>query len=204
MATSSAQLSAASPDLLLTSARSTRWTYSRPTPTTQIPKIRHSQRTISANSHQRPAKAAPKASRKPNIFLLLSETFEFESVPVEPLSYSDPFLLSATYAFTPHHVITNALEIRIHEIPLSDGTILRRHQPLVVLASISVPDDCLHADIPDLDISLAATNRTEMLNALQDLIAFLWHEYALEDNANLTPKAQQLKACLLRDYAVAS
>ena len=65
-------------------------------------------------------------------------------------------------------------------------------------------DDYFRADVPELDISLAATGRNEMLDALQDLIAVRWEEYALEDDDNLTLKAQKLKACLLRDYTLAT
>ena len=199
----SAQLSAASPNLTLTPGCSARWTHSNPALTYQIYRPA---KIVSADSRkaqlQRLAKAASKASSKPNIVALLSGNLE--SVPVGPLSYSYLTLLSTSLGFTPHLDISNSFEIEIQDLSLPDGTILRRRQPLVVLASISDPDDCFHADIPDLDISLAAANRAEMLSALQDLIVFLWQEYALEDDANLTPKAQQLKACLLRDYAVAS
>ncbi len=99
---------------------------------------------------------------------------------------------------------TSSFRIEIQQFALPNGQTLRRHTSLVLLAEITESRDSYIAEVPGLDIPLAAITPQEMQDAIEDLIPFLWQQYALEDDSNLTPKARTLKARLLTDYAVIS
>ena len=95
-------------------------------------------------------------------------------------------------------------EVEVCDIHIGGGDVLRPKKPLVLRASLCDPDGCYRADVPGIETPIAAFGRNEMIDAFTDLLAHLWKEYALEEDVNLKPRAQQLKACLLRDYSVVS
>ena len=89
------------------------------------------------------------------------------------------------------------------EFPLQDGSALRCRRSLELTVSSTNADDGFKAyRVQGLPITLTAPSHDEAVGALFDLVPVLWQEYALESDANLTPKAQALKALLLRDFAV--
>lgn len=111
--------------------------------------------------------------------------------------------LVSKLTFQPVTTVSRAFEnfeIKVQDVPHPSGSTLRRLQPLILHAKRSQSGDCYQACVPDLDIPLVAVSREEMIAALQDLIVVLWDEYALENDANLTPKAKELKGRLLRDF----
>ena len=57
-------------------------------------------------------------------------------------------------------------------------------------------------DVKELEISITAYTREELVDLLHDFIVVLWNEYALEDDANLTANAQELKNLMLNDFYV--
>ena len=91
-------------------------------------------------------------------------------------------------------------EIEVDAVRLDSGVVLRPSKPLVLSAHLSESGECYRAEVPELDITLAAFDKKDIQDAFCDLLATLWEEYALEDDDNLTAKARRLKACLLRDY----
>lgn len=93
-----------------------------------------------------------------------------------------------------------SLEIDVEDVPIGEGVVLTRREPLVLRASFRGPDDCYCAEVPGLDVPIAAYSRMELYDALRDLIAVFWMEYALEDDAKLTARGRRLKARLRRDY----
>lgn len=93
-----------------------------------------------------------------------------------------------------------SLEIEVGDIPIGKGVVLIRREPLVLRASLGGPDDCYCAEVPGLNVPIAAYSRMELIDALRDLIAVFWMEYALEDDAKLTARGRRLKARLRRDY----
>ena len=95
-------------------------------------------------------------------------------------------------------------EVEVRDIHIGGGDVLRPKKPLVLRASLCDPDGCYRAEVPGIETPIAAFGRNEMIDAFTDLLAHLWKEYALEEDANLKPRAQRLKACLLRDYTVVS
>ena len=95
-------------------------------------------------------------------------------------------------------------EVEIRDICIDGGAVLRPNEPLVLRASLCDPDGCYRADVPGIGTPLAAFSPAEMIDAFTDLLAHMWKEYALEEDANLKPRAQRLKACLLQDYTVVS
>ena len=92
------------------------------------------------------------------------------------------------------------LVITVGDVRIDQGVALRRYEPLVLQASLCDPDDCYRAEVPGLEMPIAAYGRGELIDALCDLIAVSWKEYALEDDAKLTARGKRLKARLLRDY----
>jgi hypothetical protein len=94
----------------------------------------------------------------------------------------------------------DSLEIAVEEVAIGGDVVLHRREPLVLRASLCAPDECYRAEVPGLELRISAYCRDELIDALRDLIAALWIEYALEDDANLTGRGKRLKARLLRDY----
>ena len=93
-------------------------------------------------------------------------------------------------------------EVKVCDIYIGGGAVLRPNEPLVLLASLCDPDGCYRADVPGIGTPLAAFSPEEMIDAFTDLLAHLWKEYALEEDANLKPRARRLKERILRDYTV--
>jgi len=56
----------------------------------------------------------------------------------------------------------------------------------------------LFIKIPQLDIDVVGETRDELFSEFQKQIVMLWEEYATEEDANLTPSAQELKRNLLK------
>ena len=118
----------------------------------------------------------------------------FESLPSMPglVAFSDAYDSISFFPF----------ELKIQDVELAPGVVLRRRDPLVLRASQTEPDGCLSAEVPGLNTPVAGYGLDEMRDALCDLIAVLWEEYALEDSANLTARAKELKEHLIQNYAV--
>ena len=95
---------------------------------------------------------------------------------------------------------SESVAIAIRDVRIGQHLILRPHEPLVLRASLCVPDDCYRADVPGLEMPISAYSVWELVDAFRDLIAVFWKEYALEDDAKLTARGKRLKARLLRDY----
>ena len=93
-------------------------------------------------------------------------------------------------------------EVEVDEIHIGGGAVLRPNEPLMLRASLCDPDGCYRADVPGIGTPLAAFSPKEMIDACSDLLAHLWEQYVLEEDANLKPRAQQIKTFLLRDYTV--
>ena len=93
-----------------------------------------------------------------------------------------------------------SLEITVDDVTIDRGVVLRRRETLVLRASLREPDDCYRAEVPGIGLPIAAYTRGELIDAVRDLIAVSWKEYALEDDANLTSRGKRLKAHLLREY----
>lgn len=93
-----------------------------------------------------------------------------------------------------------SVAIAICDVRIGRNLILRPRKPLVLRASLCVPDDCYRADVPGLEMPISAYDPRELIDAFRDLIAILWKEYALENDAKLTARGKRLKARLLRDY----
>ena len=92
------------------------------------------------------------------------------------------------------------LEVEIHEVKTPQGLLLRRHEPLTLRAFFS--DGCHSAEVPELEMPVAAYSRQELADAVNDLVGVLWEEYAMEDDAKLTKQARVLKQRLLSNYTV--
>ena len=90
--------------------------------------------------------------------------------------------------------------IAIRDVRIGRNLILCPRDPLVLRASLCVPDGCYRADVPGLEMPISAYSARELVDAFRDLIAVLWKEYALENDAKLTARGKRLKARLLRDY----
>ena len=93
-------------------------------------------------------------------------------------------------------------ELDIRDVDIGGGVVLRRDEPLLLRASLCDTDGCYRANVPGVGLPLSAFSREEMIEALSDLLALLWEEYAQEEDVNLTVRAQRVKASLLRDYTV--
>ena len=93
-----------------------------------------------------------------------------------------------------------SLEITLRDVKIGRGVVLRRCEPLVLRTTLCDPDGCYRADVPGLEVPISAYDRGELVDAYSELVAVLWKEYALEDDANLTARGKSLKARLLRDY----
>ena len=93
-----------------------------------------------------------------------------------------------------------SLEITVGDVTIGRGVVLRRRETLVLRAPLCEPDECYRAEVPGIELPVAAYTREELIDAICDLIAVSWKEYALEDDAKLTPRGQRLKARLLREY----
>ena len=105
------------------------------------------------------------------------------------------------------HAVTDVLQPRSwgdgNEFPLPSGSTLRSHRPLELFVWSTSEDDSFKTyRVLGLPISLMATNHDDAVGALYDLIPVLWIEYASEVDANLSPRARELKALLLRDFFV--
>ncbi len=89
----------------------------------------------------------------------------------------------------------------LREIALDSG-VLRRNAPFVVKPYVSESHECYRAEVEELGLSISAYTRQELVEAIQDMIAVLWQEYAMEDDENLTESAAALKRRLLEDFRI--
>ena len=92
-------------------------------------------------------------------------------------------------------------EIILQDVVFERG-VLHRREPLVLRPVPSESGALYQLDIDELEISIAAYSREELVDALHDFLIVLWNEYALEDDANLTINACELKYRLLSDFCV--
>ena len=92
--------------------------------------------------------------------------------------------------------------LRIQDIPLDDGTVLRRKMILTLDVVITESGDLYQAEIDGLDYTVAAVDLAGLKEATEDLITLYWYEYAQEDDENLAQKAMKIKETMLRDFMV--
>lgn len=92
-------------------------------------------------------------------------------------------------------------EIIVQDVEIERGMLSRR-EPLVLHPIPSDSGELYQLDVTELEISITAYTREELVDALHNLIAVLWNEYALEDDANLTTNARVLKNRMLHDFYV--
>lgn len=92
-------------------------------------------------------------------------------------------------------------EIVLQDVAFEQG-VLHRREPLVLHPFSSESGELYQLEIHELEISITAYSREELVDALQDFFIVLWNEYALEDDANLTVNARELKNLLLSDFCV--
>ena len=92
----------------------------------------------------------------------------------------------------------SCLQIEVWEIPLGGGKLIIPNSPPLIFYFLSY-DEKPYYDIENevLNISVYGDSLEELEKMLYEEIAFLWESYALEDDANLTPAAQELKKRLL-------
>ncbi len=94
------------------------------------------------------------------------------------------------------------VEIVIAEVRTPQGVLLRRDHPLCLRASRS--EGCYVAEVPELEMPIAAYSHGELADAFTDLVGVLWEEYALEDDTKLTEQGLALKRRLRSRYVVAT
>ena len=92
-------------------------------------------------------------------------------------------------------------EIVVQDVQFERGT-LRRREPLILRPMSSESGELYQFDVKELEISITAYTREELVDLLHDFIVVLWNEYALEDDANLTANARELKNLMLNDFYV--
>ena len=98
-------------------------------------------------------------------------------------------------------VSPSLLMIEVEEAPLEDGNIIRpKKSPLVFhfIPSESKP----HYEIEDrnLGLSVHADRIEDLKTIVREQIAILWQEFALGDDAKMTPQARKLRTRLLETF----
>ena len=79
---------------------------------------------------------------------------------------------------------------------------LRRSLPLTLQPILSESDEFYKVEIEEYGMSVLAYTRPELFDAVEDMIAVLWREYALEEDNNLTISGRELKERLLKDFRI--
>jgi len=85
----------------------------------------------------------------------------------------------------------------IWEILLDDSTI-KFYEPLVLEPEILPPEEAgdpfyWTVDVPDLDISAVAINRSELISCVRSDIRMIWDNCVRKDDRFLTPKNRIIK-----------
>lgn len=83
-------------------------------------------------------------------------------------------------------------EFVIENIPFNDG-VLKLKAPLILKPFLNESKQLLCIEHNELGINVFAFTREKLLEELQEQISALWLEYAIEDEAKLTPAAIDLK-----------
>jgi len=84
----------------------------------------------------------------------------------------------------------------IESIPFNDG-MLKLKSPLVLKPILNDSKQLLCIEYENLGIDVFAFTREKLLEELQEQLAALWIEYAMEDDSKLTTSARELKRQLL-------
>ena len=94
----------------------------------------------------------------------------------------------------------NSFVFDVSEIEIRPSMKLRCKERLPLLA-FTDEDGWYKVHVPGLGRSISAPTRAGLVDALKEMIAAFWQQYAGEDDTNLTPRARRLKAGLLQHYA---
>lgn len=95
------------------------------------------------------------------------------------------------------------LQIELGEVPLVDGDfIIPKSPPLIFYFSSNDEKPYYEIEHEELNISVYGDSLKELEKMLYEEMAFLWESYALEDDANMTLAAQELKKRLLETFEV--
>jgi hypothetical protein len=87
--------------------------------------------------------------------------------------------------------------IEINSIAVMDGKELRFKKPFLLVPKFDATEQVYYLSHRELGIDVAAQSREELIGEVSDEIAFLWSEYALIADEELTLGAQRLKRTLL-------
>jgi hypothetical protein len=97
----------------------------------------------------------------------------------------------------------SCLQIEVMEVPLGDGDFLIPKSP--PLKFYFFPNDerpYYEIEHEELNISVYGDSLKDLEKMLYEEMAFLWESYALENDANMTSAAQELKKRLLKTFEV--
>ena len=98
-------------------------------------------------------------------------------------------------------VSPSLLMIQVDKVPLEDGNIIRpRKRPLVFHFSPSESKPYYELEDEDLGLSVYADRIEDLKTIAHEQIAILWGEFALKEDAKMTPQARKLKARLLETF----
>ena len=89
--------------------------------------------------------------------------------------------------------------ITVDQVPYEDGQLIAQ-KPIALIPTLSETKQFYVIEKEELGISLIAYTRTELKDLLYEEFAFLWHEYAKEEDDNMTVGAQALKGRLLKVF----
>ena len=121
--------------------------------------------------------------------------FDFDPHAIADARYStdfNPGIITDDPAYLPDSII------RVDTIRL-DATSTLRAEPIRRLAVVD-DDGLFCVESEDIGVSVATLKRDELEESVHRTIAFLWRNYALEDDDNLDSEAANLKARLLSAF----
>lgn len=93
------------------------------------------------------------------------------------------------------------LMIEVDKAPLENGNIIRpKKSPLVFHFTPSESKPYYEIEDKDMGLSVYADKIEDLKTIVHEQIAILWQEFALRDDAKMTPRARKLKARLLETF----
>ena len=94
----------------------------------------------------------------------------------------------------------SAIQITIQDINVEGRTILRRKQPLRLVAQRHERGGCYHADFPDLDVPIAGYSQEDLIAEVHALVVSTWRRWMNADEATLAPLPIALRERLRTQY----